>query len=89
MKKLRKFICTISIIIFTGLVSPLYPCTSGGQGASSCSETVTQSYYGIVFSETTHSVSCGEGSYACCDHTGAECIEDGESEPDRERILEA
>jgi len=87
MRNLKKLIYTISIIIIAGLVTPLYPCTTGGAGSPSCSTTVTESYWGIVFSETTHSVSCGDGYYACCDHTGAECLENGTAEPERVRVL--
>ena len=57
-------------------------CTTGGQGATDCE---IQGSVGVALGglfkgievefEISHSVSCGDGYYACCNFTGATCIE--------------
>jgi len=67
-----------------GLFNPVLPCKTGGEGADSCSYTETTTFLGIPIRNTDVTQVCpDEGQYACCDSSGATCVEDGESEPDR------
>ena len=65
--------CLISLIGFT---SPIYSqCERGGRGATQCEFTFTEvRWLGLWTVTTTHSVSCGEGMYACCTYNGAGCV---------------
>ncbi|MFD2531785.1 hypothetical protein [Gracilimonas halophila] len=71
---MKKLICTLTIIATVGYMNPLISCITGGEGAESCSYDSTTYFMGIPLSTTTHSVSCGDGQYACCTEDGAGCV---------------
>lgn len=53
-------------------------CTAGGPGSTSCSTTISGGGGAATISaegSVTHTVSCGEGYYSCCNVTGANCVE--------------
>jgi hypothetical protein len=80
---MKKVLIIVFVAIATMFTSELSAkkksCTSGGEGATSCSITVsgelTITLYGAGGS-VTQAVSCGDGYYACCNVSGAKCIEE-------------
>lgn len=80
MKSIKISIAALFIVFSMGALNQLGACNSGGEGASSCSDSGTVTIMGNTYS-WDNSVTCQEGYYACCGMTGAECIENGDSEP--------
>lgn len=80
MKNTIKIIVMTFIVSVSGFSSPTFSlnssfCERGGKGATECSYTFYSSrWWGLWTIETTHSVSCGEGTYACCTKSGAGCV---------------
>jgi len=70
---MKKLIGTLSIILMSGLLNPVLPCKTGGEGSTSCSYTSTTYFMGIPVAKTSNSITCGEGQYACCTENGAGC----------------
>lgn len=79
--RLKNFIAVLSffaVMLFSIPITASAQCTSGGEGASSCSTSGTYSVMVMAVSieiAYEHSVSCGDGYYACCNAAGASCIE--------------
>lgn len=76
----------IFFVILVAAIGPIYSaCTAGGEGSSSCTYSTTDTYFfGMIPITNSHSVSCGDGYYACCGEDGAECYENGTPEPEDE-----
>lgn len=68
MKHLKMCLSVSAVALIGAIFSDAFACLSGGEGATSCSHSVT---VGPV--TTSSSVSCGTGYYACCNATSASC----------------
>ena len=82
MKYSKYIFLTVMVVAFlTNQV--LADCTTGGAGSSNCSYKKTTTILYMISITTTHSISCGEGMYACCTSDDAFCNTNATPEPNR------
>lgn len=73
-KSIALFLCLgLFMFSYTNLSAA---CSAGGEGATSCTFRTQVSILGVnLWSVKGSSVSCGSGSYACCNADSATCIQ--------------